>query len=200
MKAVEPIRDLKKIRAMRTVLRDQSLRNELLFMLGINAGLRVSDILSLRVADLVKENGKARKDLMITEKKTGKTKRFYFGDTVQKVIEAYQKEYRPSLQDVVFKSRKGDNRPISREQAWHILNTAAEHVGLVERDGSGKLVSGAIGTHTLRKTFGYHAYRAGTDLALLMDIFNHSSERVTLRYIGITEQQKKEIYLNLNLG
>lgn len=200
MKAVEPIRDLKKIKAMRTVLRDQSIRNELLFVLGINAGLRVSDILSLRVEDLIKENGNVRQELTITEKKTGKTKRFYIGDTVRKVIETYRKEYQPSLQDFVFKSRKGDNRPISREQAWHILNTAAEWVGLVERDRNGNLVTGCIGTHTLRKTFGYHAYQAGTDLGLLMDIFNHSSEKVTLRYIGITEEQKKDVYLRLNLG
>lgn len=200
MKAVEPIRDTKKIRAMRVVLRDQSLRNELLFVLGINAGLRVSDILQLRVGDLVKENGKARDELTIVEKKTGKTKRFYFGDTVKKVIEGYVKEYQLDREDYVFKSRKGENQPISRQQAWEILNAAAESIGLVERDRSGKLVTGAIGTHTLRKTFGYHAYQAGTDLGLLMDIFNHSSERITLRYIGITEEQKKEVYLRMELG
>jgi integrase len=60
--------------------------------------------------------------------------------------------------------------------------------------------SGEIGTHTLRKTFGYHAYQNGSSLELLMDIFNHSSKSQTLRYIGITEEQKKEVYLQSNLG
>ncbi|MCB2294485.1 tyrosine-type recombinase/integrase [Clostridium algoriphilum] len=57
-----------------------------------------------------------------------------------------------------------------------------------------------MGTHTLRKTFGYHAYQNGSSLELLMDIFNHSSKAQTLRYIGITEEQKKEVYLQSNLG
>ena len=62
------------------------------------------------------------------------------------------------------------------------------------------IISGEIGTHTLRKTFGYHAYQNGSSLELLMDIFNHSSKAQTLRYIGITEEQKKEVYLQSNLG
>lgn len=59
---------------------------------------------------------------------------------------------------------------------------------------------GEIGTHTLRKTFGYHSFQNGTSLELLMDLFNHSSKTQTLRYIGITEDQKKEVYLKSNLG
>ena len=200
MRTVEPIRDIKKIRDMRMVLRYQSVRNELLFVLGINVGLRISDMLALRVSDLIKENGKIKDAVVVTEKKTGKTKKFYLGDVVKKVLETYYKQVGPSLGDYVFRSRKGDNRPISRQQAYEILNSAAESVGLVERDMNGRLISGEIGTHSLRKTFGYWAYLNGTSLTLLMDIFNHSSERVTLAYIGITENQKKEVYLSSNLG
>lgn len=203
MNVVEPIRDIKIIKNMRSVLKDQSIRNELLFILGINVGLRISDILKLKISDLVKSNKKTvKKYAIITEDKTGKTKKFYLGDIVVKVIENYLKEYPDfNLDSYVFKSRKGINYPITRQQAYRILNAAAEAVGLIERDDkTGIIISGEIGTHTCRKTFGYHAYQNGTSLELLMDIFNHSSKSQTLRYIGITEGQKKDVYLQSNLG
>lgn len=202
MKKVEPIRDPKVIKNIRAILKNQSIRNELLFVLGINIGLRVSDILKLKIEDLIKSNGKTAKDYMtIQEVKTSKTKKFYLGDIVKKAIEAYIKET-PGItpDEYVFKSRKGNNIPITRQQAYRILNNAAEDLGLVERNSKGMIVSGEIGTHTMRKTFGYHAYKSGVSLELLMDIFNHSTPAMTLRYIGITEQQKQKVYLQSNLG
>ena len=86
------------------------------------------------------------------------------------------------------------------ETPYRIINNAAELLGIVERNDKGNLIHGEIGTHTLRKTFGYHSFKNGTSLELLMDIFNHSSKNQTLRYIGITEDQKKEVYLKSNLG
>ncbi len=201
MKTVEPLRDVKLIKNMRTLLKGQSTRNELLFVLGINVGLRISDILKLTFSDLVDPDWNIKDSCLINEKKTGKTKKFYIGPIVQKVLESYMKETKPkSLNTYIFKSRKGGNNPISRQHAWHILNTAAEMVGLVKKDINGKIVSGEIGTHSLRKTFGYHAYNTGVSLELLMDIFNHSSKSETLKYIGITEDEKKEVYLRSNLG
>lgn len=202
MKKVEPIKDLKVIKNIRSVLKAQSLRNELLFVLGINIGLRISDILKLKMEDLIKPNGKTAKDyVIIQEVKTSKTKKFYLGDIVKKTIEVYIKET-PGivLDDYVFKSRKGSNVPITRQQAYRILNNTAENLGLVERNNAGVIISGEIGTHTMRKTFGYHAYKNGVSLELLMDIFNHSTPAMTLRYIGITEQQKQDVYLQSNLG
>ncbi|MBX4262170.1 tyrosine-type recombinase/integrase (plasmid) [Clostridium estertheticum] len=202
MKTVEPIRDLRTIRSMRSYLRDQSLRNELLFILGINVGLRISDILKLTFADVLNfKTMSAKEYVIITEKKTSKTKKFYIGTIVSKLIEGYAatlKEVLPHM--YVFCSKKSENKPISRQHAWYILNNAAEMIGIVERDHSGKIISGEIGTHTMRKTFGYHAYTNGTTIELLMDIFNHSSKTQTLRYIGITEDQKKDVYMSSNLG
>ena len=202
MKTVEPIRDNKTIKNMRAVLKSQSTRNELLFILGINVGLRISDILKLKVRDLTKSNTKAPKDyVIITEIKTRKTKKFYIGDIVKKVIENYMKENNnPEFDTYIFLSKKGVNRPITRQQAYRIINNAAELLGIVERNDKGNLIHGEIGTHTLRKTFGYHSFQNGTSLELLMDLFNHSSKTQTLRYIGITEDQKKEVYLKSNLG
>lgn len=201
MKAVEPIRDIKTIKNMRSILKAQSTRNELLFILGINVGLRISDILILKLGDLVKNEKTPKNYVTITEKKTRKTKKFYIGDIVKKVIETYLKENKDLKEgDYIFKSRKGENCMITRQQAYRILNGAAESLGLIERNEKGIISSGEIGTHTLRKTFGYHAYKNGTALELLMDIFNHSSKSQTLRYIGITEDQKKDVYLQSNLG
>jgi integrase len=202
MNSVEPIREIKTIKSIRSILKSQSVRNELLFIFGINVGLRISDILKLKIEDLVKSNFKTVRDyVIITENKTGKTKKFYIGDIVKKVVENYIKEL-PKLEmgNYVFQSRKGENMPITRQQAYRILNSAAEMIGLVEKNEKGVITSGEIGTHTLRKTFGYHAYQNGSSLELLMDIFNHSSKSQTLRYIGITEEQKKEVYLQSNLG
>ncbi len=202
MNTVEPIRDIKTIKKMRAVLRGQSTRNELLFILGINVGLRISDILKLKFSDLLKPNNKVKNSVTIKEKKTSKTKTFYIGDVVTKVLENHIKE-NPGfgLDDYIFKSRKGGNKPITRQQAYRILNNAAEIIGLVERDDkTGNIISGEIGTHTCRKTFSYFAYQNGTSLELLMSLLNHSSKAQTLRYIGITDEEKKDVYLHSNLG
>jgi integrase len=78
--------------------------------------------------------------------------------------------------EYLFKSQKGNNKPISRVQAYRILNNASEKIGLKE-----------IGTHTLRKTFGYWHYQQYKDIALLQELFNHSAPSITLRYIGINQ-------------
>jgi site-specific recombinase XerD len=202
MKTVEPIRDIKIIRSMRAYLREQNIRNELLFILGINVGLRISDILKLTFDDVINfKTMRAKEYVIITEKKTSKTKKFYIGSIVSKLIESYADTLEEVLPETyVFCSKKSENKPISRQHAWYILNYAAEMIGLVARDINGKIISGEVGTHTMRKTFGYHAYTGGTTIELLMDIFNHSSKTQTLRYIGITEDQKKDVYMQSNLG
>ena len=203
MKTVEPIRDIKIIKNMRLVLKSQSTRNELLFVLGINVGLRISDIIKLKFSDLMMPNMKTVKDsVTITEKKTGKTKTFYIGDVVEKVLISYVKELNDiTIDDYVFMSKKDKSKHIQRNRAYKIINNAAEMVGLVERDEkTGKLISGNTGTHSLRKSFGYFAYQNGTSIELLMQIFNHSSASQTLKYIGITEDEKKDVYLKSELG
>jgi len=203
LKTVEPIRDIKIIKNMRLVLKSQSTRNELLFVLGINVGLRISDIIKLKFSDLMMPNLKTVKDsVTITEKKTGKTKKFYIGEVVEKLLLVYVKELSEvKIDDYIFMSKKNKSKHIQRNRAYKIINNAAETVGLVERDEkNGKLIIGSIGTHSLRKTFGYFAYQNGTSVEILMQIFNHSSVSQTLRYIGITEDEKKNVYLKSELG
>ncbi len=187
MQIVQPIRDKKKIEDMKKILKANNSRDYCLFVLGINSGLRISDLLSLKISDVI--DGKKIKDrISLREKKTGKTKDFPIGATSVKAIKEYlnTQDYIPN--DYLFKSRKG-NGPISRVQAWRILSEAAETVGIIE----------SIGTHTLRKTFGYWAFNSGVDITIIQKLLNHSSPGITLAYIGITQDELDDVYLNLNL-
>ena len=172
MKIVQPIRDKNKIEDMKTELLKLGYKNYILFIVGINTGLRISDILNLKVYDVVDKS-----HITIKEKKTGKEKRFLINSQLRKDIEKFI--YGMSNEEYIFQSRKGKNRPISRVQAYRILNKAAAKVGITD-----------VGTHTLRKTFGYWHYQIYKDVAILQDIFNHSAPSITLRYIGINQDIK----------
>jgi len=187
MQLVQPIRDRKKIEDMKKILKANNLRDYCLFVLGINSGLRISDLLELKIED-VAEGKKVKDRISLREKKTGKAKNFPIGATSIKALKEYldTREYTP--EEYLFKSRKG-NGPISREQAWRILSSAAESVGIDE----------AIGTHTMRKTFGYWAFKSGVDITRIQKLLNHSSPGITLAYIGITRDELDDVYLNLNL-
>ncbi|MGL5381194.1 site-specific integrase [Clostridium sp.] len=172
MKYVQPIRDREIILKMKNELLKTGLRNYMLFNIGINTGLRVSDILNLKVKDV-----RFKSHILIVEQKTGKSKRILINSNLKEDIDNYI--YTMTDNEYLFKSQKGNNTPISRVQAYRILNTAATNLGIVE-----------IGTHTMRKTFGYWHYKIYKDIAILQDIFNHSSPSVTLKYIGITDDIK----------
>lgn len=183
MEYVEPIRSEKQIKGMASYLKGTNIRDYVLFILGINSGLRISDLLALSVEDL-----KGQDRVSIKEQKTGKTKNFPLSDTCRKAVSEYLKET-GQTSGPLFPSRKG-SRSITRIQAYRILNEAAAHVGIKE----------AVGTHTLRKTFGYWAYKSGVDITRIQKLLNHSAPCVTLAYIGITKEELDDVYINLNLG
>jgi len=187
MEFVEPIREKAKILAMKRVLFSNP-RDYLLFVLGINSGLRISDLLKIKVKHVIDDRGKLRSFHELRESKSGKAKKYRFNKNAQKALEDYLKNFDGSPDDVLFMSRKG-SKAITPQHAWHVLSQAAKTVGIKER----------IGTHTLRKTFAYHLYSGGTDLSLLQKLLNHSSPSVTLRYIGITQDQMDREVEGLNL-
>lgn len=169
MNKVEPIRSKEKIEKMKTELIKRGYRDYLLFVMGINTGLRISELLRLQVADV--EN---RSHIIIREKKTDKRKKFLINSRLKEDLEKFTASMGP--EEYLFQSQKGSNKPISRVQAYRILNTAAEKLGIE-----------SVGTHTLRKTFGYFHYLEYKDIALLQELFNHSSPSITLDYIGINQ-------------
>lgn len=168
MNYVQPIRDPEKLQEIKSILKHQSYRDYFLFTLGINTGLRISDILPLKVQDV-----KGKSHISIKEQKTGKEKRFRINTALAAAVEDYTQGMKKEA--YLFPSQK-TGEPIKRVQAYKILNTAAKKAGLQE-----------IGTHTLRKTFGYHFYQQTKDVALLQELFNHSAPSVTMRYIGINQ-------------
>lgn len=180
MNTVEPIRKKSDIERMKKALGNP--RDKLLFIFGVNSALRISDILALTVGDV-----RGKDTLAIKETKTRKSKRFKLNPAIQKAIRELVPADAPD-DAPLFPSRRGNNA-ISRVQAWRILNEAAERSG----------VDVEIGTHTLRKTMAYHAYKSGVDIALLMNVLNHSSQRETLRYIGVTQDQVNDVFESINL-
>lgn len=188
MKAVEPIRDPKKINAIKIYLKGKNIRDYALFTLGINIALRISDLLKLTWGDVL--NSKDFKVINLKEGKTQKPRNIKLNTAAQNALKELLKSLDTyNMGDFIFKSREGDNKPITRQQALNILKDAAEAVGVKEN----------IGTHTLRKTWGYHAWKSGFNPALIMETLNHSNLSVTKRYLGIRQDEINDLYESLNI-
>jgi integrase len=189
IKDVQPIRTLDGIEAMKKALKRkqwlkeevswQSERNYILFCLGINTGLRVSDLLNLKIKDV-----KGKKRFIVKEGKTDKPRTIYVNGLYEE-LNAYIKTLKGT--EWLFPSRKGD-KAISRIQAYRALNKASEYAGLE-----------SVGTHTMRKTFGYWYYKKTLDIVSLQKILNHSHPAITLEYIGITAEQIEDSLKDFNL-
>lgn len=177
--AVQPIKNKRDIELIRRQLNE---RNRLMFAIGINTALRISDILPLKVRDVSDDY------IFVIERKTKKSKRIRINDSIRKAVRDLVPS-NASPDDYLFPSRKGD-APIGRVQAWRILNKAADLAGIHGL---------RFGTHSMRKSFAYHAYKSGVELPLLMRVLNHSSERETLRYIGIEAEDIDEVYIDICL-
>ena len=181
MNKVEPIRDKNKIKEIKNILKKKSYRNYMLFVLGINTGLRIGDLLSLKVEDV-----KNKSHIIIKEQKTSKNKQFLINANLRRELNKYIKGMTDN--EYLFQSRVGKNKALSRFQAYRILSTAGREAGL-ER----------IACHSTRKTFGYHHYKQHKDVALLQQLFNHSAPSVTLDYIGVNQDVMDNSMKNFSL-
>ncbi|MET7021804.1 tyrosine-type recombinase/integrase [Bacillus mycoides] len=172
IKDVQPIRSKEQIADMKWALkRHCSERDYILFLLGLNTGLRVGDLLKLKVSDVRK-----KKKVVIREGKTKKARQLNLSniyDEIQEYIRTVDSEW-------LFPSRKGD-KAITTTQAYRQLQKAAEMAGL-----------DSVGTHTMRKSFGYWFYKQTKDVAKLQQILNHSHPQITMTYIGITAEEIEE--------
>ena len=184
---VEPIKSKKDIDRIEKYLEKHSRRNRLIFAFGINTGLRVSDILGLNVEDVEGKNY-----VEIREKKTGKYKRFPLNTKLKTLIKEYlsverSKKYSLSETEPLFIGKK--HCRLDRSQVYRFLNDACKQLGILSN----------VGTHTMRKSFGYHFYKKYNDVALLQKILNHSSPAITLRYIGVDQDEIDLSYNNFEL-
>lgn len=182
MPTTQPIRDKHQVRELAEYyLKQGELRNHLLIVMGIHTALRISDLLRFKWDDVYDfDHKRPRESVEITEKKTHKSKIIKLNKAIKKALNkclpfANRGEY-------LFKSRKGG--AIGRVQAYRIINTAAKELDF----------RSSVSCHSLRKTFGYHAWKNGVSPAVLMEIFNHSNFAVSRRYFGVTQDDKDEVY------
>ena len=203
--AAEPIKSLEDINRISTyLLAKERYRDYMLFIVGINFGLRVSDLLQLRFSDLINPDLSFKTTFPILEKKTKTTRKVQknryisINDAVMEAVTLYLQHNQCSLNDYLFRSESnrtaGDGKPMSRVSVDRILKEIGADLHLNIR----------ISSHSLRKTFGYHQMLMSNNdprkLLLLQKIFGHSSSTQTLDYIGITEEEVEDAYLKLNLG
>lgn len=224
---VNPIKDIEKVEQMKMELEKcntkgagdrrifERKRNRALFCTGINTALRVSDLTSLDLIDIFKEDLTFRATVGATEQKTKKYKEFALNDKLKEELTSYiccyfyilynlgigidkinlerlSDQEREQVKEIVrtkplFPSERTTEH-ISRYQVDRILKSAGEKCGLEN-----------IGTHTMRKTFGYWFYRRTKDIATLQKMLNHSNQRETMIYIGLEQEEINQAYLSFGL-
>lgn len=197
MNTAQPIRskeDLAHIKDYYRVIQPNS-RNYLLIIIGLNTALRISDIIQLKWQDVYDfSTDSCREHIALTERKTGKASVIFLNDSVKPVIQEYKKSLddcnTPALaKDYLLGSYGHGNAHISRVQAFRIIRQAAQACG----------IEGVISCHSLRKTFGYYAWKQGVPPVMLMNIFNHSSFQITQRYLGIEQDDRDRIFRDIEI-
>ena len=187
MAYTEPIRDANHVKKLiEYYLKLGQIRNYLLVTLTVHTALRISDILRIRwddVYDFV--NKRFFESITITEKKTKKIKIIALNANILTALTKYIDSARAGA---FLIGNKRTGKAISRIQAYRIIRAASEKLQLQTR----------AACHALRKTFGYHSWKNGVSLAVIMEIYNHSSLAVTKRYLGITQDDINEAYLSLD--
>ncbi len=178
---VEPIKQMKDIKAIKKLLADNP-RNLCLFTLGINTNLRASDLLNLKVGQV--RGLKAMDEVELNEKKTKKSRRITLNGTCVKAIERLLATKPRTDEDYLFKSQRGI---LIVPSVNRLVKQWCKTINLKENYGS----------HTLRKTWGYHQrVTFGVGLPELMVCFNHSTQRQTLDYLCIQPEEIKDVYSN----
>lgn len=201
----EPIKSIRDIeRISEYFLSNGRYRDNMLFIVGINFGLRVSDLLQLRFAQLINNDFTFKRTFPILEKKTKNTRKvrrnryITINDAVMDAVTIYLEHNQCKLDDYMFKSESNrgsnQNKPMSRMSVDRILKEVAQSLSLENK----------MATHSMRKTFAYHQMLMSNNdprkLLLLQKMFGHSSAAQTLDYIGITGEEIEAAYLELNLG
>lgn len=162
-------------------------RNHALIVMGLNTALRISDLLSLKWEDLYDfKRNKFRNHISLTERKTHKKKIIVLNKAAIKALKLY---FPLRNSTFIFANNRSNAGPLNRSQAYRIIKTAAQNIRAAIH----------VSCHTLRKTFGYHAWKANVAVVLLMDIYNHSSYSITKRYLGIHQDDLDAVYRKVTL-
>lgn len=192
MSATQPIKDTDELTQFKNYFKYEkpNTRNYMLIIIGLNSALRISDILHLTYGDVYDFHKKKWKThITVSEQKTGKTNRIYMNEEIKKALVSHT-AHNPLEKGLwLFTSQIQSRQPLSRFQAYRLIREAASFAGLGPN----------ISCHSLRKTFGYHAWKQGTPPALLMDIYNHSAYGITKKYLCIDQDDKDDVFKKIRL-
>ena len=171
---------------------ESNIRNLTLITMGLNTALRVSDMLKLRWKDVYDvKNCIFWEHITLVEQKTGKLSQIFMNQNLLTLLKEYKKcifaDKEPIEDEYLFKGR--NEKHLSRVQAYRVVKKAADACE----------ICGTISPHSLRKTFGYCACKAGVEPVMLMNIFNHSSFTVTKRYLGIEQDDRDEVFRKIQI-
>ncbi|CUB11063.1 Tyrosine recombinase XerD [Bacillus cereus] len=188
MEVVEALKDISQIEAMKKYLKEHSQRDYLLFVIGINTGLKITELLSMKFEDILHEDGTIKEFYSLPVKDEKFKQDIYLNTKVKEALLEYVQSIHAKRENYVFQSNKTKNS-ITRQQAYRVIHNAAEAVGIV----------GKIGTNSMRKTFGFHAYKRGIALALLQKHFHHATPSETLKYLGISKDEEFKTEIDVDL-
>ena len=188
MEFVEPFKDLKQINAMKKYLQNNSHRDYLLFVLGINTGLKMNEMLELKVADLIDAQGNIKCFYSTVYVDTMPGRDVYLNARVKGALEHYFSHCKLTGDQYLFQSAKTKNA-ISRQQAHRIIHDAVSSLG----------IKGKFGAGSMRKTFGYHAYKKGVSISIIQKYFHHATPSETYKYLGISKEEITSTIIDVNL-
>lgn len=193
MGTTQPIRKIDQIDSLKKYfLNKGEIRNYVLITLGINTALRISDLLELKWKNVWNDKETCYKEyLIIREGKTQKEQMIYLNRACIESLQLLREknEISENSEQYLFQSRVGYNKHISRNRAYALITEAWRALGY----------EGNISCHSLRKTFGYHAWKNGISPVVIMDIYNHSSMEITKRYLAVEQDDKDQVYRKMIL-
>ncbi|WP_455390303.1 site-specific integrase [Lactiplantibacillus pentosus] len=166
-------------------------RNYTIFQVGKATLLRVSDVMRLRWADVFNENSTVRQIAFIHDKKTGKNNLLYL-KPVQTDLLAYQAWLQENhlASEWLFPSIQHPERHITEKQFYKIMSKVGDLLGI-----------NYLGTHTMRKTGAYRVYtQSNYNIGLVMHLLNHSSEAMTLAYLGLDQASQENMLDQIDFG
>ncbi len=225
--AAEPLKNSEDVRrVIQYLVKNGRYRDNLLFVMGTNFGLRCGDLLRFQIGHLVDEHGRLKSKIILQEEKTDKYREVYMNNAVRKAFQLYAAGKEFDIDDYLFPSLSTNNtdklyETIGRREREPTQENPATHYcirrgkdGPIARQNVDRMLKKVInddlgidvhaGTHLMRKTFAYHTIMEAPDraraLEFLQQILGHSSQSVTLHYAGITGEEMRRHYENLNLG
>jgi len=181
-RTTKPIKNITKLRSFLTLLYGYGEKYFVLAKFQLNTGRRICDIREKRVSDVMQQSMRFREYFVLKEMKTGKETSIRLNDEVRKVIKDYVNRKKLKYDDYLFPGKTSD-AAVSYQQVWRVLKETANQLNIED-----------FGSHSLRKTWGYTAYKETKNIGLLMKAFNHSSTDETLKYIGIDQEEEDGLY------